>query len=180
MKTKKLILVLAALGLFFLQANNLKAQSEEISSVKLSEKIGNFNESNDLAGAWMATVYPDGAPSFKGLITFDKGGGLTASAQGDVLLNAPPGIPPVATAADGAWERVGNRQYLFTLRQIFYDADGNFQGGAKIRNLGTLNSKGNVLNAQMQFEWFDAGGSVVFSGSGTMQATRIQAEPLTP
>lgn len=174
MNAKKIFLVLILAGIFVLQTSAVFAQSDETVITK------NFNESNDIAGSWMVTVSPAGGTPFKALITFDKGGGVIGSAQGDILLDAPPGIPPIATAVHGAWERVGNNQFLFTFRQIFYGADGSFQGGNKIRNLVTLNSKGDAWSGQLQFEWYDADGNVVFSGAGTQQATRIQAEPLTP
>jgi len=122
---------------------------------------------------------PGGAPPFRGLITFNKDGGVIASVQGDILLNAPPGVPPVATAGHGAWEKTGSRRYAFTFIQIFYDADGNYQGEAKIRHSITLNHRGNSWSGQLQVEIFDADGNVVFTGSATEQATRIVVEPLT-
>ncbi|MDQ3747507.1 MAG: hypothetical protein M3367_00620 [Acidobacteriota bacterium] len=105
---------------------------------------------------------------------------MIASAQGDILLNPPPGVPPVATAGHGAWEKTGNRRYAFTFLQILYDADGNYQGEAKIRHSITLNQRGNSWSGQLQVEIFDADGNVVFTGSATEQATRIEVEPLTP
>lgn len=133
-----------------------------------------------ITGSWIVTVSPTGAPfTFQGLLTFTDGGGVIASAQGDILLNAPPGVAAVATAGHGSWARTGPHEYSFTFRQIFYDADGDFQGGAKIRNVATMDSSGAVWTSQFQFEWFDADGNVIFAGDGTQHATRIEVEPLT-
>ncbi len=81
-------------------------------------------------------------PPFKGLITFDRGGGLVASAQGDILLNAPPGVAPAATAAHGAWAKTGKGEFLMTFRQIFYDGNGAYQGGLKLRGVVVLSDTG--------------------------------------
>lgn len=138
-------------------------------------------KSHDLSGSWLVTTTPlGGPPPFQGLITFDAGGGLVASAQGDILLNAPPGVPPIATAGHGAWARTGQREFLFTFRQLYYDADGGFQGGAKIRMAVNLNRAGNEWSGQLTVDYLDSDGNVVFSGAGTAQAIRIMVEPLGP
>ncbi len=105
---------------------------------------------------------------------------MIGSAQGDILLDPPPGVPPIATAVHGSWAKTGKRKYLVTFKQIFYGADGSFQGGNKVRNLINLNSNGNQMSGQYQFDYTDANGNVVYSGTGTIQATRIEVEPLTP
>jgi len=134
------------------------------------------NESNQIVGSWLVTVTPEGAPvPFRGLITFTQDGGVIASAQGDVLLDAPPGVPPVATAGHGAWVRTG-QTFRFTFRQIFYNADGTYAGGAKISHRVRLNAGGNGWTGSLSVEIYDADGNVVFSGTGTETAVRIRAE----
>ena len=184
MNAKNIFVALMIAGFLAFQTSVVFAQSSEIKSNEQSDKIlepSDFQQSDRLEGSWRVTVTPPGgAPSFRGLITFNKDGGLVASAQGDVLLNAPPGVPPVATAGHGAWEKIGSRRYAFTFLQILYDADGGYQGEVKIRHKITLNNSGNRWSGQLQSEIFDADGNVVFSGSGTEHATRIEVEPLTP
>ena len=59
--------------------------------------------SQAIAGSWSITVTSDTFPvPFRTMVTFSDGGGVVASAQGDILLEAPPGVPPIATAAHGA------------------------------------------------------------------------------
>ena len=183
MNAKKIFGTLVMACFLALQTSVVFAQSNEIKSSEESGKIlqpSDFRQSDRLEGSWLVTVNSNGAPPFKGLITFNNGGGLIASAQGDILLNPPPGVPPVATAGHGAWEKIASRRYAFTFRQILYDADGNYQGEAKIRHSITLNHRGNSWSGQLQVEIFDADGNVVFTGSATEQATRIVVEPLTP
>lgn len=170
MNMKKLWAGLLITTLVALQAATVTAQGNP-----------DVSKAGKITGSWMATVSPEGAPTtFQGLITFTDGGGVVASAQGDVLLNAPPGIVAVATAGHGAWAKTGPHDYSFTFRQIFYDTEGNFQGGAKIRGLARMNPNGDEWSGPLQVEWFDAFGNVVFEGQGTQHASRIKVEPLTP
>jgi hypothetical protein len=137
--------------------------------------------SQAVVGSWYITVTSDTFPvPFRAMVTFCEGGGVVGSAQGDVLLQAPPGVPPVATAAHGAWLRTSNREFLFTFRQIFYNADGSYAGGAKIRNAGTLDAFANSMSGQLVVQYYDAGDQVVFTGTGSFTASRIAAETLNP
>jgi len=183
MNAKNIFVALMIAGFLAFQTSVVFAQLSEIKSSEQSGKIVetlDFQQSDRLEGSWLVTVTPNGAPPFKGLITFNNGGGLIASAQGDILLNPPPGVPPVATAGHGVWEKTGNRRYAFTFRQLLYGSDGSYQGEVKIRHKVTLSVQGNRWSGQLQSEYFDADGNVVFSGSGMEQATRIEVEPLTP
>jgi hypothetical protein len=138
--------------------------------------------SNDsVVGSWYLLVTSQTFPTpFRAEITFTEGGGLIASAQGDILLNAPPGVPPAATAGHGAWSRTANREYLFTFRQIFYSSDGSYAGGAKIRNSSQINKDGDEMTGQLVVDYYNENDEVVFTGSGSFTATRIVVEPLTP
>ncbi len=139
------------------------------------------SQSDAVAGSWYLTITSATFPvPFRAMITFGDEGGVVASAQGDILLSPPPGVPPVATAAHGAWERTANRKYLFTFRQILYNGDGSYAGGAKVRNAGTLNKSGTEMSGQLIVQYYDSNDVVVFTGTGTFTGTRITAEPLTP
>jgi len=139
------------------------------------------SENEAPVGSWYFTVSSQTAPApFKGLITFCEGGGLVASGQGDILLSPPPGVPPLATAGHGAWSRTANHEYLFTFRQIFYNGDGSYAGGAKIRNAATLSKSGNSMAGQLTVDYYNENDEVVFTGTGTFTAVRILAEGLTP
>lgn len=141
-----------------------------------------FGTSSDaVVGSWRLTVSSVTFPTaFNALITFAEGGGVIGSAQGDVLLNPPPGVPPVATAVHGAWKRTAYGEYLFTFRQIFYNSDGTYAGGAKVRNSATLDKNGNQMSGRLIVEYYDANEAVVFTGEGTFTGIRIEAESLAP
>ena len=139
--------------------------------------IDAVSSSDAISGSWYFTVSSDSAPAgFRAMISFGDGGGLVASAQGDILLNPPAGVPPIATAGHGAWTRNTNREYVFSFRQIFYNADGSYAGGAKIRNIGTMDKTGMNMTGQLTFEYVDSSDQTVFSGTGTFTAVRIVAE----
>lgn len=156
--------------------------------VGIDEKITNsseFVDSNSIAGSWnvVATVpAPGGTRDFRALITFSEGGGMIASAEGD-LLQFGNDLSP-ATAGHGAWARTGNREFLMTFRQIFYsiDAMGNssYAGGNKVRHTAIMNRFGTAWSGRMTVEFFDENGQVIATGTGTATATRIVVEPLMP
>lgn len=137
---------------------------------------------NSIAGSWYVEATPDGAPPFRGMITFSDGGGVIASAQGDIIQFGDEISP--ATAGHGEWIRTGSREFLFTFRQIFYvfdDAGNNtFVGGNKVRHTARLNKAGTAWTGEMTVEFLDHNDNVVFTGSGSGTATRITVEPLSP
>lgn len=137
--------------------------------------------SQAIAGSWYITVSSNTFPvPFRGMVSFSEGGAVVASAQGDILLQPPPGVPPIATAAHGAWLRSSNREYLFTFRQIFYNADGSYAGGAKIRNAATVDASSNSMTGDLIVQYYDANDQLVFTGAGSFTGNRIAAEPLNP
>ncbi len=183
MKLQKICLILLTAALLAINTTSAFAQydeSELYENADAKSVAESSSDSNDIAGSWRATVTPEGGMPFEALLTFSEGGGVIGSAQGDILLDAPPGVPPSATAVHGSWKRMAKRNFLFTVRQIFYGADGSNQGGNKVRNSVVLNPNGTQINGQFQFDLYDADGIVVFSGNGSIQAVRIQIEPLTP
>lgn len=149
--------------------------NSERSSISVESTDNNSN--NSIAGSWYVTATPNGGPPpFKAMITFSDGGGMTASAQGDILLN----LNSLATAGHGAWVRTGNSQFLFTFRQIFYTADGSYDGGIKVRHTANMNRAGTAWTGQITAEFYNAADEVVFTSNGSGTATRIVAEPLLP
>ena len=183
MKNLRSVMPLAAIFLLTIQIAIVSGQAAGPAKMVLDEdQPAPLLSSNDaIVGSWYLIVTSETFPTaFRGEITFSEGGGLVASAQGDILLNPPPGVPPAATAGHGAWSRTSNREYLFTFRQIFYNSDGTYAGGAKIRNSGQVSKDGNGMTGQLVVDYYNENDEVVFTGSGTFTGTRIVAEPLTP
>ncbi len=169
------VVVVVQAGLGFGQSQ--KSDSKVAATVAVSE----LGPNDGLAGSWYVTLNSVTNPvPFRAMLTFSEGGGVIGSAQGDILLSPPPGVPPLATAAHGGWVRTANREYLFTFRQIYYNGDGTYAGGAKVRNAATVSKNGNEMTGDLVVQYYDATDVVVFTGTGTFTATRIGAEPLTP
>lgn len=139
-------------------------------------------DNNNITGSWYVAASSDHGPSFKALITFSDGGGMIASAQGDIIKFG--GELSPATAGHGTWVRTGNREFLFTFRQIFYSIDdaGNstYAGGNKVRHTARMNRAGTEWTGQMTVEFFDENDNVIFTGSGASTGRRIVAQPLLP
>ncbi|HMO81286.1 MAG TPA: hypothetical protein PKD24_10885 [Pyrinomonadaceae bacterium] len=144
-------------------------------SEKYEERTSEFNFRNSLAGTWDIAVTSSGAPPFRAMITFMESGGLIASSQGDILLN----INSVATPGHGAWVRTGNRAFLFTFRQIFYGADGSYEGGILVRHTANMTANGQNWTGDMTFEIYNENDVVVFAGTGSGTATRLNPLPLS-
>lgn len=169
------VVVVVQAGLGFGQSQS------SVSRTAATNAVSETSSNDALAGSWYLTLNTVTFPvPFRAMLTFGAGGGVVGSAQGDILLSPPPGVPPLATAVHGGWVRTANREYLFTFRQIFYNGDGTYAGGAKMRNAATVNKNGNEMTGELVVQYYDATDVVVFTGTGTFTATRIGAEPLTP
>jgi len=125
-------------------------------------------------GSWIGVVTntQGGPPPFRVLMNFTADGGFTGSGDGDNSVGSP---------QYGVWERIGNRnsrRFAATFLQLFYDANANPTGSAKIRQTVILNSSGNAWEGPFKVDIFAPDGTLVFSGAGTATATRIQSEPL--
>lgn len=121
-------------------------------------------------GSWLTTITPTapGSVPFKGLVTFDKGGGLVESGQGDEA-------PPILTSpGHGAWVNSGSDDIAFNFIKLLYDTSGKFAGLLKIH--GTAKLEGDILTGSATFVVTDPTGKVIATGSNTIKATRIQAE----
>jgi hypothetical protein len=100
------------------------------------------------------------------------------------LANSPLG-PVIATPGHGAWNRTGNREFAATSVLIYAGAPnhpfnaGELVGTEKIRFSLKLNASGHTLAGTVLVEIRDAAVTVVFSGPGTIEATRIAVEPLS-
>jgi hypothetical protein len=103
-------------------------------------------------------------PEFKGLITFDEGGGCVET----VIL------PPVTTA-HGAWLRTGCREFTFTIVHHLVDPAGNFIGTVKATSHATLIDEDH-FQAVFDGTLFDPAGNAVAPISGTERGARILAE----
>jgi hypothetical protein len=172
MKKMFLALIIAVMTTMatFAQSNENQTKADE-ASVRI-----NINNADNPTGSWMGVVTntQGGPPPFRVLMNFTADGGFTGSGDGDNSVGSP---------QYGVWERVSGgrisrQQFAVTFRQLFYDANANPTGSAKIRQAVILSPSGDSWQGPFKVEIFAPDGTLVFSGGGTAAATRIQSEPL--
>ncbi len=173
MKKMFLALIIAAMTTMtaFAQSDEKPTQADEISIEN------DFDNAADPTGSWMGVVTagPGGPPPFRVLMNFTKDGGFTGSGDGDV------GPTQSGSPQYGVWERVGganSRRFAVTFFQLFYAPDSSPTGLHKIRQTVILSRSGDTWQGPGKVDIFAPNGTLVFSGTATATATRIQSEPL--
>ncbi len=167
-----LALIIAAMTTMatFAQSDENQTQADE-TTIK-----SNFDNAANPTGSWMGVVTagPGGPPPFRVLMNFTKDGGFTASGDGDNFVGGSPQY--------GVWERVGgrnSRRFAVTFLQLYStNGSGASQGLAKIRQTVILSHRGDTWQGPGKVDIFAPNGTLVFSGTATATATRIQSEPL--
>jgi hypothetical protein len=147
------------------------AISTEASSppVALHDSAPGHSEDKHLLGSWTATVTAifEGSPEpwvYPELLTFSPGGGVV------VTFPLPSGSL-FFSSGHGNWTRTGRNTYMFTYHGYVSDSAGNYLGIYKTRGTLRLNREQNGWLAEFQ--------SVQpFPGAGTIEATRIEIEPM--
>lgn len=124
-------------------------------------------------GSWEGVVTNEvGPPPFRVLMNFTADGGFTGSGDGDNAVGSP---------QYGVWERIGSknsRTYAVTFRQLFYNPDSSPAGYARMQQTVILNESGDTWTGPFVVRIYAPDGTLVFTGTGTATATRIQSEPL--
>jgi len=174
MRKMFLALIIAAMTTMtaFAQSDKKPTQADEISIEN------DFDNAADPTGSWMGVVTagPGGPPPFRVLMNFTKDGGFTGSGDGDV------GTTQSGSPQYGVWERVGganSRRFAVTFLQLYStNGSGASQGMAKIRQTVILSRSGDTWQGPAKVDIFAPNGTLVFSGTATATATRIQSEPL--
>ncbi len=169
-----LALIIAAMTTMsaFAQSNENQTQSDE-TSIEI-----NASNADNPTGSWMGVVTntQGGPPPFRVLMNFTKDGGFTGSGDGDV------GTTQSGSPQYGVWERVGgrnSRRFAVTFLQLYStNGSGASQGMAKIRQTVILSRSGDTWQGPAKVDIFAPNGTLVFSGTATATATRIQSEPL--
>ena len=139
---------------------------------------------HSLEGSWVATAVATGVPlpPLRTLMTFQREGTVIESRR--LYVPASPLGPVLATPGHGEWTRTANGQFAVT-SVLFYQAapnvataDGTVLGTEKVRLKLDLSRDGSRFMGTVLVEIRDVGGSVLFSGPGSIEGTRIVVEPL--
>lgn len=135
-------------------------------------------------GSWegvaRSTTVP--LPPLTTLLTFTADGNLIESRR--LFLAQSPLGPLVATPGHGEWRRSKGGGFDATIVLLYQGAPehpsspGVVIGREKVRYKFQLVNGGQQLQGTILVEIQDAEGNVVFSGPGTIEATRIRPEPL--
>jgi hypothetical protein len=130
-------------------------------------------QSTSLVGGWIGTT--DAGPPFgpfKALYTFARGGGLVTSSSIDLSPRS------LSTPGYGTWTKTGQRTFAFTFDAFVFDQQGNPAGTVEARPTVTLDKAGETFSGPFKFDFIAPNGAIVFSGSGTHEASRIRVKPL--
>jgi len=127
-------------------------------------------------GSWLYTVTipVDADPAnnivFQGLESYILGGVYVETDQ----LSFSPTLG-LSTASHGSWATSSHLDFVMTYLNFTYDHTGTSTGMSRIRQIATLGSDGRTYSGNGDFAYYDPSGKVVFSGTFTITATKIQA-----
>jgi hypothetical protein len=131
-----------------------------------------------LEGTWRANGKFNGGNTDQILYTFGAGKnpnkGIVVHSDNLFFVAA-----PSCLTAQGVWRRTGIRSFVATDEAFCFDSTTlAFNPAGKIRfEIGIkLNAAGNQFVGTIHIDAFDPDGNEVFSDSGTLQGTRMQAE----
>jgi len=122
-------------------------------------------------GAWMLRTVSNGSTSVD-LFAFTKDG-LVVDAGGVPLKAPAPSDRSPITIGLGTWARAAGGGIDVAFASLGAGADGAFQGSSTISAHVLLGADGNTFHGPFKVT-AEAGGKVVYTGTGTVTATRIK------
>ena len=127
---------------------------------------------NKLSGTWKVTVTRDSAPpgqplEFPLLYSFVPGGVAFQSSA----------ITPFRSVGQGTWERDTGRSYTVALEFFRFDAQGVHTGSVREAISIELSPDGNAITGTASFEILAVDGSVVVTGTATLEGVRMGTAP---
>jgi hypothetical protein len=126
------------------------------------------SSADPLVGSWRGTASPSGGPSFGILTTYGVDGTLVNSASIDLQPNN------LSTPGYGVWKRSDDGTYSVRFVFFTFDVSGNPSGSGEVK--GQITVDDDEFHGPFSLTIFNSSGTVVFTGSGTVEATRIEAD----
>jgi hypothetical protein len=123
-------------------------------------------DARSLAGSWIINITPapeTGVPPFVNYSAMTKDGRLISSND-------------AGHTSVGEWSRTAGNQFAVTFMGSEVSDDQTTP--YKVRSTVELSQDGEEFTGPFITEVFDADGNVIFTRTGTIQATRIHVEPL--
>lgn len=119
-----------------------------------------------IVGTWECTVPPGGGfPEVKVIKNIHADGTMLE------IDNAAP--PSLETPTVGDWKRTEWLTYEAQLRQMTFDAGGNFVGTFHYTNPLTMAPSLNNMQGSFDYQLIDPSGNEIASGSGIVSCTRL-------
>jgi hypothetical protein len=121
-----------------------------------------------LEGTWIVAVTPGpgGPPPFQVLATFTSNGGFIATG------------PSGPAVAQGSWAQTGDRTFNLTFLTFSFDSKGQLAVSQKTWQGITVSQGFDAWSGPSKVEIRDPTGKLLLSGTGSVQATRMRAEPI--
>jgi len=133
-----------------------------------------------IVGSWRVSLaVTGGMDQESALDTFTADGTVLASVK--PVSPAPPGAPfgqTFASLMHGNWTVVGPNQVALTLVRLQTDESGNYLGTVTVPAVGEVSSDGQGLSGSFTYDVADPAGNVVASGTGTLEGTRLEVQPM--
>ncbi len=133
-----------------------------------------------IVGSWRVNLAGTGAMDQEiSLGTYTADGTVLASVK--PVSPAPAGAPfgqTFASLMHGNWTVVGPNQVALTLVRLQTDESGNYLGTVTVPAVGEVSSDGQGLSGSFTYDVADPAGTVVASGTGTLEGTRLEVQPM--
>jgi len=117
-----------------------------------------------LVGSWMATVTPDGMPSFADIIVFSSDG--TAI---EMINDGRPGI--------GVWQKLSHNRYAFSVWE-YWTGDDALLYSARVTSTIELSRDKDQYTGPFFFQVYDSAGNLIVEGPGIATGVRQQLETM--
>ena len=143
--------------------------------------IARADQDQALVGSWMVVGTPTGAqPGPPRLLVSFTGDGV-ALRTAPLRQVAPPALGSdtmFISTTHGVWARMDDGVFGLTWVGFAFDDSGKFLATQRVRVAVHVNETLDGFSGPFETDFIGADGQVVASTSGTVQGTRIQAEPV--
>jgi hypothetical protein len=164
------VLVVAVAGLFGM------GQRAELSAQEATPMASG----HPLVGSWNVTIAFEGTSTVKlpSLITYTAEGTVLVANAGQLPLSLSPASGLFFTEGHGTWRATGERTADATFVFLILDQTTGLAATSTTRTSVAVDASGNAYTGRFESDTISPSGNSMGSERGTVQATRIQVQPL--